>query len=272
MVGLLDGRLVPSTMPLLRPDDAGVTRGDGVFETTLVVDGQVRDLDEHLARLARSAQLAEIDLPADADWKCGIAAVVGASTEAAMALRLIATRGPEHGPPTCYVTGFPVSAAAVAQRTSGVRVLLLDRGLSGPTAAAAPWLLTGAKTLSYAISMAALRYAAAHDADDVIFVGSDGAILEAPTATVVVAKGRCLVTPPLDGVLESITTARLLGAARVAGWDTGYERLTAQDLADADGVWLVSSVRLLAPVVSLDGVPRSDAGLTGVFLGLLDFA
>jgi len=94
----------------------------------------------------------------------------------------------------------------------------------------------------------------------------------APTATVVVAKGRCLVTPPLDGVLESITTARLLGAARVAGWDTGYERLTAQDLADADGVWLVSSVRLLAPVVSLHGVPRSDAGLTGVFLGLLDFA
>ena len=272
LIGLLDGRLVPSNEPLLRPDDAGVTRGDGVFETTLVVDGQVRDLDEHLARLARSAQLADLDLPADAAWKRGIEAVVDAWAGSGMALRLIATRGPEHGSPTCYVTGFPVSAAAVAQRRSGVRVLLLDRGLSGPDAAASPWLLTGAKTLSYAINMAALRYAAAHDADDVIFVGSDGGVLEAPTATVVVARGRRLLTPPLDGVLDSITTARLLGAARAAGWETAYQRLTVEDLADADGVWLVSSVRLLAPVVSIDGVPRSDAGLTGVLLGLLDFA
>ncbi len=260
---------MPSTTPLLRPDDAGVTRGDGVFETTLVVDGEVRDLDEHLARLARSARLADLDLPGEADWKRGIAAVVGAWSGRSMALRLIATRGPEHGPPTCYVTGFPVSAAAVAQRTSGVRVLLLDRGLSGTGAAASPWLLTGAKTLSYAINMAALRYAAAHQADDVIFVGSDGAILEAPTASVVVARGRSLLTPPLDGVLESITTARLLAAAGVTGWETAYQRLTPQDLVDADGVWLVSSVRLLAPVVSMDGVPRSDSGLTGVLLGLL---
>jgi 4-amino-4-deoxychorismate lyase len=270
LIGLLDGRLVPSTQPLLRPDDAGVTRGDGIFETTLVVDGQVRDLDEHLARLARSAWLADLDLPAEADWKRGIAAVVDAWIGPTMALRLIATRGPDHGPPTCYVTGFPVAAAAVAQRTSGVRVLLLDRGLSASDAAVAPWLLTGAKTLSYAINMAALRYAAAHDADDVIFVGSDGGVLEAPTATVVVARGHSLLTPPLDGVLDSITTARLLGAARAAGWETAHQRLNAQDLAEADGVWLVSSVRLLTPAVSIDGVPRSDAGLTGELLGLLD--
>ena len=119
-----------------------------------------------------------------------------------------------------------MSSAAVAQRTAGVRTLLLDRGLSGPQVAAAPWLLAGAKTLSYAINMAALRYAVAHDADDVIFVGSDGAILEAPTATVVVANGRALLTPPLDGVLDGITVVRLIRAAQAAGWETAYRRLT----------------------------------------------
>ncbi len=39
------------------PDDLGVLRGEGVFETTLVVDGEPRDLDDHLARLAVSGEM-----------------------------------------------------------------------------------------------------------------------------------------------------------------------------------------------------------------------
>ena len=270
VVGLLDGRLLASTEPLLRPDDAGVTRGDGIFETTLAIGGVPRDLDEHLARLAKSANMTDLELPAEADWRRGIAAVLDAWSGPEMVLRLLATRGPEHGTPTCYVTGSALSPVAVRQRTEGVRALLLERGFSGTTAAAAPWLLAGAKTLSYAINMAALRYAAANDADDVIFVGSDGGILEAPTATVVVVRDRTLLTPPLEGVLDGITVVRLIRAAQEAGWATAYQRLTPADLAAADGVWLASSVRLLAPVISLDGVARTDGGLTAELFALLD--
>ncbi len=289
LIGLLDGRLVPADQPLLRPDDAGVVRGDGVFETTLVVCGEPRDLDEHLARLDRSAAMTELELPAAADWRRGIAAVLagwtggdpggrpggraggdpGGRAGGDMVLRLIATRGPEHGRPTCYVTGSAVSPTAVAQRTAGVRVLLLDRGFTGSAAVASPWLLAGAKTLSYSINMAALRYAAAHDADDVIFVGADGTVLEAPTATVVVARGRTLVTPPPAGVLAGITVDRLFAAAAGAGWTTDRRPLFPADLTAADGVWLASSVRLLAPVTSIDGAALPAAAATAELLGLL---
>ncbi len=269
LVGLLDGQLVPSSRPLLRPDDAGVVRGDGIFETTLAVAGVPRDLDEHLARLAKSAGMVGLALPDDTDWRRGVTAVLGGWAGGDMVLRLVATRGPEHGSPTCYVTGAAVPDVAVRQRSAGVRVLLLDRGLSGPAAAAAPWLLAGAKTLSYAINMAALRHAAANDADDVIFVGSDGAILEAPTATVVIARDRTLLTPPLEGVLDGITVVRLIRAAKEAGWSTAYHRLTSADLLAADGVWLASSVRLLAPVISIDGLSRSDDGRTAELFELL---
>ena len=268
LVALLDGRLVPSTAPLLRPDDAGVVRGDGIFETTLAVAGAPRDFDEHLARLARSARMTDLELPDESGWRVAAAAVLGAWTGGDMVLRLIATRGPEHGSPTCFVTGSEVSSAAVHQRTAGVRALLLSRGITGSEVAAAPWLLAGAKTLSYAVNMAALRYAAANGADDVIFVGSDGAILEAPTATVVVARDHALFTPPLEGVLDGITVVRLIRAAQQAGWATAYRRLTPEDLATADGVWLASSVRLLAPVISIDGVARSDGTLTRELLTL----
>ena len=169
-------------------------------------------------------------------------------------LRLVATRGPESGgDPTCFATLGPVAPSTLSQR-DGASVLLLDRGFAGPEAAKAPWLLAGAKTLSYAVNMAAQRYAKANGAADVIFVGSDGTILEGPTATVLVATGRTLTTPPGDGILAGITVRRLFAAARRAGWTVREAVLTPADLGSAEGVWLTSSVRLLAPVVAIDGV------------------
>lgn len=271
LVGLLDGTVLPASTPLIRPDDAGIARGDGIFESTLVVDGQIRDLHEHLARLARSARMTDLVLP-DADvWPTAIDALIGAWPGGReMVVRLVVTRGPEDGGPTCYVTAAGLPATSARQRICGVRVLLLDRGITGSAVAAAPWLLAGAKTLSYAINMAALRHAAANDADDVIFVGSDGAVLEGPTSTVVIARDRTLLTPPLEGVLDGITVVRLIRAAQAAGWATAYAGMTPEDLATADGVWLASSARLLAPVTSIDGVPRTDGGLTRELLTLLD--
>jgi len=40
---------------VLRADDLGVLRGDGIFETLLVRDGAAWLLDDHLQRLAGSA-------------------------------------------------------------------------------------------------------------------------------------------------------------------------------------------------------------------------
>ena len=147
---------------------------------------------------------------------------------------------------------------------------MLDRGFSAQAAKSAPWLLAGAKTLSYGVNMAALRYAAANGADDAIFVGSDGAVLEAPTASVVLARGRVLQTPPLDGILDGITVRRLFRVARAAGWRTESAVLTADDLRSADGVWLASSARLLAPVIAIDGRSRADHGLTAELAALLN--
>lgn len=271
IAALLDGTLVDPAEPLLRPDDLGVLRGEGVFETTLVVDGQPRDLDEHLVRLAVSAQLTGLVLPAPDRWRTAVAALVGAWRGGSqMVLRLIASRGPEGGDPVCYALGAALPTSSLRQRRSGIRVLLLERGFTVDVGASAPWLLAGAKTLSYGINMAALRHARANGADDVIFIGADGAVLEAPTSSVVVAHGRTLLTPPDDAILAGITVRRLFRVAGGAGWQVHTARLGAADLHAADGVWLASSARLLAPVVSIDGRPRTDSGLTDELGRLLD--
>jgi 4-amino-4-deoxychorismate lyase len=272
LVALLDGTLLDPEAPLLRPDDLGVLRGEGVFETTLVVDGEPRDLDEHLARLAVSAELTGLVAPPPDHWRRGVDALIASWTgDRQMVLRLVASRGPESaGAPVCYVLGAPLSPVSIRQRSAGVRVLLLDRGFTAQAAEAAPWLLAGAKTLSYGVNMAALRYAAANGADDAIFLGSDGAVLEAPTASVVVARGRVLQTPLPDGILDGITVRRLFHAAEAAGWKTESTVLTAEDLHSADGLWLASSARLLSPVIAIDGRSRTDHGLTAELAALLN--
>ena len=216
--------------------------------------GEPRDLPEHLARLTASARMMDFEVPDDDAWLRGVEAVLGAGGETDLTLRLVATRGPAGGSPTCFVTGAPVAETVVRQRTEGVAVLLLDRGYAASEAVAAPWLLTGAKTLSYAVNMAALRHAHGNGADDVIFVGSDGAVLEGATSTVVVLRDRTLLTPPLNGVLETASPwCGLIRAAQADGWAAAYQPLTPDDLNTADGVFLVSSVRLVTPVVSIDG-------------------
>lgn len=272
LVALLDGTLQDPRTPLLRPDDLGVLRGEGVFETTLVVDGEPRDLDDHLARLAVSGEMTGILVPAPDRWRRGVDALVSSWTgDRQMVMRLVASRGPESASaPVCYVLGARLSPVSIRQRSAGVRVLLLDRGFTGKAAESAPWLLAGAKTLSYGVNMAALRYAAANGADDAIFVGSDGGVLEAPTASVVVANGRVLKTPSPAGILDGITVRRLFRAAQAAGWKTETADLTAEDLYSADGVWLASSARLLAPVVAVDGVPLVDHGLSAEVAALLE--
>ncbi len=271
VLALLDGGLADPDAPLLRADDLGVMRGDGVFETVLVVDGVPCELEPHLARLARSAAMLDLPEP-DADgWRSCVDAVICAWTGGReMVLKLVLTRGVEGtGRVTGFATGSPVPPSLVAQRRDGVSVVTLTRGIAPELVAEAPWLLLGAKTLSYAVNMAALRHAAAAGADDVVFTAPGGTVLEGPTATVVIARNRTLRTPPPEsGILAGTTQGALFRVAAGAGWDTRVEPIGVDELRGADGVWLASSVRLLARVHTLDGEALPDGG-PGAELALL---
>jgi 4-amino-4-deoxychorismate lyase len=267
-----DGRVADAAKPQLLVTDLGVTRGDGVFETMLAVGGTVRKMQAHLDRLAGSAAALDLAIPDQDAWRRVIAAAVDrfrsenppadpAADE--LVVKLVVTRGVEGEAPTAWVQASPAGAAGRRQRETGIDVILLDRGYDSDVAERAPWLLLGAKTLSYAVNMAALRHAHNRGADDVIFLSSDGRVLEGPTSTVLLAHVeqsddgttvKRLITPQLDsGILAGTSQGALFAAAKAAGWELGYGPLEPRDLMDADAVWLISCVRLLAPVNRIDG-------------------
>jgi 4-amino-4-deoxychorismate lyase len=253
--------LCPPGSPFLRADDSGILRGDGIFERFLVIGGQPRHLDDHLDRLARSAELVQLHTPRADAWRTAVAAAIEAwPGPEEWSMRLVCTRGPEdQGPPFAYVLGQDLSPSVLRQRQAGVAAVTVARGMPSGMSEDAPWLLLGAKTLSYAINMAAKRWAESRGADDAIFVGADGLVWEGATSGVVIAQGGRLLSPPASvGILDSISVARLFGAAEAAGWDVARQELTVDELFEADGVWLSSSMRF-ARVHTLDGKGLPDA-------------
>ncbi|WP_205878717.1 aminodeoxychorismate lyase [Mycobacterium camsae] len=285
MVVTLDGEVLDSATPLLHADDLAAVRGDGVFETLLVRDGRACLVESHLQRLTHSAKLMDLPEPDLPQWRRSIETATRqwlTITEDEAAMRLIYSRGRESASArtasTAYVMVNPVPERVTAVRRDGVAAITLDRGLPANGIDSMPWLLAGAKTLSYAVNMAVLRHAAQQGADDVIFVSSDGYILEGPRSTVVIAvdgeDGRpCLLTPPpWYPILRGTTQQALFEVARGSGYDCDYRALRTADLSAAQGIWLVSSMTLAARVHTLDGRWLPRAPFADTFAELVDAA
>jgi 4-amino-4-deoxychorismate lyase len=281
----LDGEVHSPDAPLLSADDLAVLRGDGIFETLLVRDGRACLVESHLQRLTQSAKLMDLPEPDLSSWRSVIDLATRkwtASTDAEGAMRLICSRGRESASaPTAYVMVTDVPERVATVRRDGLAAVTLDRGLPAAGSDAMPWLLAGAKTLSYAVNMAALRHAARQGAGDVIFVSSDGYILEGPRSTVVIATDSdagpggnpCLLTPPpWYPILRGTTQQALFEVARSKGYDCDYRALRPADLVAAQGIWLVSSMTLAARVHTLDGRPLPKSALAAEFAELVDSA
>ncbi|MDE0545908.1 aminodeoxychorismate lyase [Microbacterium sp. C7(2022)] len=259
---------IDPTAPALSVGELSTQRGDGIFESIGVVDGHPQEVTAHLERLAHSAAICALPAPHLDQWRQAVELAAAKSpAHGEGVIKLILSRGVEHGPaPTAWVTSAP-AADFTGPRRDGIRVVTLDRGYALDLPARAPWLLLGAKTLSYAVNMAAIREAKSRGADDAIFVTSDGFVLEAPTASLVLRVADRFITPaPNGGILHGTTQLSLFEHLAEGGESTAYDTVSVDMLRSADAAWLLSSVRLAAPISSIDGREiEVDAALTASF-------
>jgi 4-amino-4-deoxychorismate lyase len=248
-VGL--GPLDPNE-PVLHADDQGVLRGRAVFETIRVYEGRPFRLEAHLDRLAASA--ARIGLPAvdAAGLSLAVEEALAAGGAPNAVLRLLWTPGREGA-------AAPTGLALVSTLPLG-HDELRGRGLR---LAVVPWapgaLIAGAKSTSYAENMAAQDEAGRRGADDALFVGHDGVVLEAPTSNVWWREERRLLTPSLElPILAGVTRATLLEIASDVGYGVEEGSFPLQRLLAADEAFLSSSIREVMPVVAVDDAQIGD--------------
>ncbi len=261
LVAVLGTGVVRPEQPVITADDLGLTRGDGIFDATRVVTDEsghavVEHLDRHLSRLARSAQVVELPAPDLAGLIALVEEALAAwTTPGEAALKIVHTRGLEHGAPGA-TTLITISETEPGRRRP-LAIASMSRGYPSNAFADAPWLLGGAKILSYAIHTSARREAARRGADDALFVSSDGYALEGPTASLLWVSGGVVHTTPTGdtGILASVTVDLLREWAAAEAVRFEPELITLDALRGVDGAWLASSVRGVCPIATLDGQP-----------------
>jgi branched-subunit amino acid aminotransferase/4-amino-4-deoxychorismate lyase len=265
----VDGRLLPADAAHLSVFDRGFQLGDGVFETLRARSGQPAELDEHVARLGRSATGLGIVLPDDirARLERGIGELLDADELAGPAgdasIRITVSRGAFRGrgllppdeqvEPTIAIQAWPVTPPPPGHLERGLHLVAstVRRDPQNP--------LATLKTTSRADYVYARLEARRAGADDALFLTVEGLLCEATSANLfLVRRGRGdeleLATPALDcAILPGTTRSWLLAWAERVGLRPVEGWLTPRDLATAQEAFLSSSVAGVLPVTRLEG-------------------
>jgi 4-amino-4-deoxychorismate lyase len=158
-------RFVDPESPIINAFDLCALRGDGIFEATTVWKGFPVSLENHLKRLANSARLVDMPEPNIPALTRAVQLVIDQydDPEPGPMLRIIVSRGldPDTGvgkaadrTPTVYIF---LDAKGTLHSLEPITMASMTRGYPSDITARAPWLLNGAKTLSYAFNCAVHR-------------------------------------------------------------------------------------------------------------------
>lgn len=248
-LGVTGRGLVDPDAPAVYADDEAFLRGRAAFETARVYGGRPFRLDDHLSRLVDSSRRLGLP-PVDEEGVRSLVeeALAKAAVPQAM-LRFYWTPGREgQGRPLGIVLVRDLPPDLEELRVRGLRLISFPVGLE------MPGLLGGVKSTSYALNMVAVDEARHRGADDAVFVGSRGVVLEGPTSNTWWRRDRTLFTPGLElGILAGVTRAVLLQLAPDLGYDVREGVFTLDELASAEEAFTSSSVREVMPVADFDG-------------------
>ena len=225
-------------------DDPAVTHGMAVFEVARTYNDVPFRLDRHLGRLAGSAKFFGIP------WRQAL-------VEIEIAQALSASSGDRSVAITLTAGGLRiVRVAPIDLARVGTPVRLASCRWTPPS-----WLPGWVKHTARAPWLLAVRAAAV---DEVLFVDDLGYWTEASRSNLVVVRQGHAQTPPDDGrILRGVTRGALLDAAKEAGIQVVETPVLA---GHCDELYVVSTLKELAPVASLDGVNHVGPGPIGAAL------
>jgi branched-subunit amino acid aminotransferase/4-amino-4-deoxychorismate lyase len=241
--------LVEPNAAVIAVDDEGFSRGMAAFETLRVYGGRPFRLEQHVDRLVASVEKLDRESPERAEVIGLVELVLASAGLEEAVLRLFRTPGAPGEAPLSIALVARLPDGLDELRTRGQRLVALTyprRSL--------PWLLPGAKCVSYATHFAAEAEAHRRDADDAVLVDLDETVLEGTVTNVWWREGATLLTPSLElGILAGETRAALLELAPALGYAVETGAFPLERLRAADEIFTSSSVREVMPVVALDG-------------------
>lgn len=248
---MVDGELSEAGWAL----DRALHYGDGLFETIVVRDGQLRFEALHQARLAEGCVRLSIDVDHDGLWQQARSLAV---QHASCTLKLLVTRG------SAVARGY---AAAGTERA---RVLLLAYpAASGPEVPASVSVATLRAVLGENPQLAGIKHCnrleqvlagmelRSHSgAFEGLMASSSGHLISGTMSNVFLEQDGALMTPRLDRCgIAGVMRAVVLREAATAGFAVRVEQLPLDVLQRCNGLFLTNARIGALPVHELDGRP-----------------
>lgn len=258
-IAYFNGAFLPLTEVAISPLDRGFLFADGVYEVIPVYNGRLFRAEEHLRRLNES--LASISLDSGLHttaWEKLLNELIYRNGSGNLMVYLQITRGapasrdhgfpPQQTSPTVFAMANPLQPMGDALR-QGIDVITLED---------IRWEACHIKSTALLANVLARQQALSAGASDALLV-RDGFITEGTASNVFLVYSDVLLTPPKDWrVLPGITRDLILELAENHHIAYREQDLPVAFLADASEVWLTSSIREIAPVISIDGKMIGD--------------
>jgi branched-chain amino acid aminotransferase len=258
----VSGHLTHRDKAAISPFDSAVQGGDAVWEGLRVYNGRIFRLDEHLARLRRSAKALAFDsIPSDEQITSEVRRTLQANGMTdEVHIRLTLTRGVK-------IT----SGMDPRLNQSGPTLIVLAEhkapvyDLSGITLITSSVRRTAPDSLDPKIhhnnlltSILAKVEANAAGADDALMLDNRGFVAETNATHIFLVTGQVLGTPTADACPEGITRAAVLELAAEAGIECAVGDYSLTQLHTADELFVTGTMGGIAPVISLDGRQIGD--------------
>lgn len=273
---VLGGIVTDPALMVVPLDDHMVHRGHAVFDTAVLANGMLYQLDQHLDRLLRSAEMARIPLPFPLEQlRQVIIDTSAASGRKDASVRYWLSAGPGGfglAPGECvgssfYVVVFSADIYPASYYAQGVKVVTSGVPIK-------PAFFARVKSTNYLPNVLVVVEAKERGADNGIFIDERGMVAESSNMNVAfVTRDRVFRHPPFDAILSGITVQRILQLARRLVEQGDLRDIRVADISVEEGrqaaeMMLIGSSIKVAPVVSWDDHPIGD-GKPGPIAGKL---
>lgn len=261
----LNGEFVTKEKATISVFDHGYLYGDGVFEGVRAYSGRVFRLDEHIARLYRSAKAIYLEIPQrPAEMREAVLETCRRNNLANGYIRVIVSRGPGdlgidprncHGQPTVVVIADRLTMYPAAMYENGMAVVTTTTRRNSPAA-----LDPNIKSLNYLNNILAKIEVnrAARAGGDVpvgegLMLNLQGYVAEATGDNIFIAANGELITPPGHvGILEGVTRNAVMELAAQLGVPCAERVFTLTSVYGADEIFLTGTGAEVIPVVRVD--------------------
>ena len=268
-----NGQWAKNDKPLITADNRGFRYGDGLFETMLLEDAVIQLEHLHFERLFKGLQLLQFELPAyfTAAWLTKhITELCHKNKHTTARVRLTVFRGngglydAENHFPNCIIQSWPLKERSQRLNENG-----LVTGVY-PDARKSMDAFSSIKSNNYQPYLMAALYAKKQRWNDALVLNSKDNICDASIANVFIVRNNTIYTPALsEGCVAGVMRSFLLKQLKEKGYAIKEGTLTADDIADADEMFLTNAMYGIRWVQHCDEKKYSNTITNAVYNELL---